>query len=103
MKKIILFKNTCFILLSSILLSCYSNSKSLSIATFTLDNKDCSNCHLKLIEDLNSMPGIIESDAYISQDNMIIIINLSYNTNIITIEKIDNFFTIEGFNPYNNY
>ena len=72
----------------------------LSIATFTLINRDCSDCHLQLIEDIDNINGIVDSDGFISDDNSIIIINLTYNSKIISINEINQFIALEGFALY---
>ena len=100
MKKIILFKNLYLILLSSILLCCYASSDSSSIATFTLINTSCSDCHTKLMNDITNIPGVNQSDGFISQDSNIVIINISYNAKVISVEEINDFIISNGFSLY---
>ena len=100
MKKIILFKNLYLILLSSILLCCYANNDSSSIATFTLMNNNCTDCHTKLINDISSISGVNQSDGFISHDSNIIIININYNAKVISVEEINDFIASKGYSLY---
>tara|TARA_Y100000588_G_C13494792_1_gene602585 strand:- start:70 stop:378 length:309 start_codon:yes stop_codon:yes gene_type:complete len=100
MKKFILFKSLFILLVVLISSSCYSNKNINSVATLTLINNSCADCHIKLMEDLDSYPGINESDGFISQDSSIIVINVSYNMKLTSIEEINSFIISQGFDIY---
>ncbi len=100
MKKIILFKSLFIILAIITITSCYSNKNINSVATLTLINNSCADCHIKLMKDLDNYLGVNESDGFISQDSSIIVINVSYNMKLTSIEEINSFIISEGFDIY---
>ena len=55
---------------------------------------------VQLMKDLDNFPGINESDGFISQDSSIIVINVSYNSELTSMEEIHGFIISEGFDIY---
>ena len=99
MKNLILYRLSIIIICQFVLFSCFNNQDDtyISLATISFKNIDCVECYKELEVNIESIPGIYDTEIYLSDNKKIILLNVKYDNKKTNIDIINNKIKDSGF------
>jgi len=90
--KIVIFS----IIIASI--SCFNvNKNTLNASTLVITNLSCNDCNMEINEVIENIDGIKYHEMWISNDKNVLLLNVQFNNEKITLEQIKENIKSQGF------